>query len=114
MSQSLPFDDFKWVDDETLIETFNVHNVSDDANTGYILEVDLEYPTNLHELHSDLPYCIEQKVPPNSHSKIPKLMATLYNKNKYVIHYRNVKQALVAGLILKKYIVSCNLNKKHG
>jgi len=45
MCQPLPFADFRWVDD---ISNFNVMNVALDSPTGYILEVDLEYPQHLH------------------------------------------------------------------
>ncbi|CAB0037289.1 unnamed protein product, partial [Trichogramma brassicae] len=34
-----------------------------DPNTGYILEVDLEYPKKLHDTHKDLPFCPEHRAP---------------------------------------------------
>ena len=50
MSQYLPFGSFEWVN-----EPFDVCDIHDDATTGYILEVDLGYPKQLHETHKDLP-----------------------------------------------------------
>ena len=55
MSQKLPIRVFKWVDpmiDEVL-------TTPDDSDHGYILEVDLEYPSELHDLHNDYPLCPE-------------------------------------------------------
>jgi len=49
MCQSLPFADIRWVDDTS---NFNVMDIALDSPTGYILEVDLEYP-HLH----DVPFC---------------------------------------------------------
>ena len=97
MQKPLPYGGFKWLED---VENFNVQMIDDNSNKGYILEVDLAYPENLHHLHSDLPFCPEHKKPPGS--KCKKLLTTLHNKEKYVIHYTYLKHALQNGLQLKK------------
>ncbi|XP_066157649.1 uncharacterized protein [Euwallacea fornicatus] len=97
MCQYLPYDNFEWIEDFT---NFNIWEISDTSELGYILEVDLEYPSDIHDLHKDLPFCPEHKAPPDS--KLPKLLTTLSSKIKYVIHYRNLKQALENGLKLVK------------
>ncbi|KAJ8972052.1 hypothetical protein NQ317_001522 [Molorchus minor] len=96
MLQYLPYGGFEFVD----CENFDILSVPDDSPFGYILEVDLNYPNNLHDLHRDLPLCPEHRTPPNS--KLSKLMTTLYDKKRYIIHYSNLKQCLNAGLRLKK------------
>lgn len=97
MSPPMPYAHFKWVDDPNRID---VTKVSDDAETGYILEVDLEYPQHLHDIHSDLPLAPQRQAPPGG--KQEKLLATLYNKDKYILHYQNLKQYLSLGMKLKK------------
>lgn len=67
-------------------------------DTGYILEVDLEYPKELHDKHNYLPLCPE-KVKVN---KTKKLCATLNDKKHYVIHYQALKKYLEYGMKLKK------------
>ena len=52
MIQPLPVGDFKWLSVKE-IESLDVMTIEDDVETGYILEVDLEYPKELHDLHSD-------------------------------------------------------------
>ena len=70
----------------------------EDSDKGYILEVDVEYPKNLHDLHSDIPFLPERiKI-----NKCGKLVCNLCDKNNYVVHIRLLKQALDHGLILKK------------
>jgi hypothetical protein len=73
--------------------------IPNDSPKGYILEVDLSYPNELHDLHSDLPLAPENKI---GNEKLPKLMTTLYDKQKYVIHYTTLKQCLQKGLKLEK------------
>ena len=74
-----------------------IKNYDEDSDKGYILEVDVEYPQNLHDLHSDLPFLPERmKI-----NKCSKLVCNLYDKNNYVVHIRSLKQALNHGLILK-------------
>jgi hypothetical protein len=57
----LPLKDFKWLDEDEMEELANsVEEVSATADEGYILEVDLHYPPELHKLHgkqSCLPFC---------------------------------------------------------
>ena len=58
-----------------------------------LLEVDINYPKHLHELHSDLPF-----LP----AKQNKLLTTFEDKKKYVVHISALKQALNDGLELEK------------
>ena len=57
MCKKLPYDDFKWYYGR--IDEKRVMKYSDDDNTGYILEVDLDYPTELHDSHKDYPLAPE-------------------------------------------------------
>lgn len=99
MSQPLPYKNFQWLSTDE-ISHFKLDGITNASKEGFILEVDLEYPDYLHNNHSDLPFCISAEIPPNG--KNTKLLATVYNKKKYVIHYINLQQALHAGLILTK------------
>ena len=75
-----------------------IKNYDEDSDKGYILEVDVKYPKNLHGLHEDLPFLPERmKI-----GKGKKLACNLYDKKNYVVHIRSLKQALNHGLILKK------------
>ena len=69
-----------------------------DSDKGYIFDVDIEYPRELHDLYSDLPFLPERM----EVKKGNKLACNLYSKNNYAIHIRSLKQALNHGLILKK------------
>ena len=59
MSEYLPYGGFKWleVNNET---TKKVLNARDDSLQGYLLEVDLEMPKELHDEHNDLPMAPEK------------------------------------------------------
>lgn len=101
MREYLPQKDFVWLTAEEVIN-FDVMQVSNTSDIGYVLEVDLTYPDYLHEFHNDFPFCPELMVPPNSKFKNPKLIPNLNNKHKYIIHYKNLKQCLDAGLVLTR------------
>ena len=73
----------------------NYNEVSDE---GHLLEVDVQYPEKLHELHSDLSFLPKRmKIEKNK-----KLVANLHDKTEYVFHIRNLKKALNHGIVLKK------------
>ena len=57
--QDLPHSDFKWLSNKE-ISKFNLDSISENSQIGYILECDLEYPKELHDLHNDYPLCPEK------------------------------------------------------
>ena len=117
MSQYLPTGGFKWLT-EKQINKINLAKYNEDSNKGLILEVDLEYPKELHDLHNDYPLGPEKiKVTDNmlsgyckkiqnkfkiSTGPVHKLIPTLCDKEKYVLHYRNLQLYLDLGLKIKK------------
>ena len=117
MSQYLPISAFTWVKNINKIEQ-KLMRIKSNSLTGYILEVDLEYPKELNDIHDDYPlapetiniqkewlskYCLKIA---NEHNittgTVKKLVSNLMNKNNYVIHYRNLQQYLELGMKLKK------------
>ena len=75
MSQPLPTGGFKWVTPDEIAEQ---------SDKGYLLEVDVKYPKELHNLHNDLPFMCEKM----EINKVEKLAPNLYDKKNYVIHVR--------------------------
>ena len=127
MSQSLPVGKFVWKKPESFT-TEKINRLKDDSEEGYFLEVDLEYPNELHDLHNNYPVAPENMLIPKEwlsyhskdlldnfkmkHGKVPKLMCTLHNKEKYVVHYRTLKLYLQLGLRLKKVHRVLKFNQK--
>ena len=99
MSGKLPTHGFKWLTSGEMENLYKNQVVQVFEKTPCILEVDLEYPENLHDLHNDYPFCPERVKCKNN---VEKLIPNLRHKNKYVIHYRNLIQCLKAGMKLKK------------
>lgn len=96
MSQYMPYGGFKWVE-----PTLNgLNDLDDTSSIGRVYEVDITYPQNLHDIHNDLPFLPQNSIPRGS--KVKKLMATFEEKNNYIIHYRNLQQAIKNGLIVEK------------
>lgn len=59
MTEYLPYGGYRWLDADE-IYNFSVEEISIDSKKGYILEVDLDYPKELHDLHSDYPLAPEK------------------------------------------------------
>ena len=98
MSEPLPVDGFNRFKDLSKIDEDFMRNYDENSGKGYILEVDVIYPKNLHYLHSDLPFLPKRmKI-----DKCNKLVCNLYDKKNYVVHTKSLKQALSHGLTLKK------------
>ena len=71
---------------------------SNERKYGYLLEVDVSYPKELHDLHNDIPFmCAKMKV-----NGVEKLIPNLYDKRKYIVHIRALKQVMDHGLVLEK------------
>ena len=108
MSQKLPMNGFKWVSDILGIDKKFVKSCNKKCSKGYILEVDVDYPSKLHKLHSDMPFLPERmKI-----DKTKKLVCNLHDKKKYVVHISILKQALDHGLKLKKVHRVIEFNQK--
>lgn len=111
MSQRLPIGNYEWLDSKEIDEKFNtseykknvsaIKNLSDDSDIGYIFEVDLHYPKELHDKHDDFPFCPEKRGIPGITTN-NKLLLTFFDKHKYVVHYRMLKLSLKHDIVLKK------------
>ena len=94
MSQPLPTGGFKWVN----VDPGGVKGLSAREDQGYLMEVDVSYPRELHDNHNDLPFMYNRmKI-----SGVEKLVTDVYYKRKYVIHIRVLQQVLDHGLVLEK------------
>ena len=87
VSKPLPIHGFEWM---------NYRELKTSEKHSCILEVDLEYPKSLQDLHNDYPLAPEQI----EINKINKLIPILGDKKKYILHYENLKQYLSLGLEL--------------
>ena len=96
MSMKLPTHGFKKLTGGEMEKIYeNRHNLN---KMPCILEVDLEYPENLHDRHNDYPLCPEKV---NCKNGVEKLIPNLRDKTKYVLHYKNLIQCLDMGLKIK-------------
>lgn len=120
MSQMLPFGGFEWVPKSELAKLKDdIDILSPGGNTGYVMEVDLEYPAELHEVHNDYPLaperlCIRREYLGPTQLAIlqsynqaqamesEKLVPNLMRKSKYVVHFRNLQLYIKHGLVLTK------------
>ena len=116
MCEPLPVGNFKMYDDlkerlsegkakikEKIIE--RLENWKSGSKQGYIIEVDLEYPKELHDLHNSYPLAPEKikvGIVSSSSRAIAKLIPTLYDKKNYICHIKNLQLYVDLGLKIKK------------
>ena len=123
MSQPLPYSGFKW-------KTRNKEGKIDrrEKGKGWILEVDLEYPKELHKSHNDYALAPEklhaskkkewrseyqtELLENNSMINMEKHVPNLMDKKKYVVHYRNLQLYLSLGMKLKRIHRILEFNEK--
>ena len=98
MTEKLPVRGFRWMADISKMDEDFVRSYDKNDNKGYILEVDVDYPNELQNLHNDLPFLPERMVINNT----KKLVCNLQDKKNYVVHINVLKQALDHGLKLRK------------
>jgi hypothetical protein len=121
MLQYLPTGGFSWVKEtdqlQDLKQKLEHGLIADDSKVGYILKVKLKYPENLHSSHTDYPLaaekikvkrewlsdkhrelikCSGQRYTPNE-----KLIPNLFDKDEYVVHYRNLQYYISKGMVLE-------------
>ena len=112
-SSYLPYGGLNWLKN---VDGFDVNSISEKSLIDYILEVDLEYPDELHVLHNDYPLAPEKLAIPydmlSDYCKkiadeyeikvgdVKKLIPNLGNKTNYVLHYRNLQLYLSLGMKL--------------
>ncbi len=118
MSQYLPTGNFNFLTEQQ-IENFDISTLEPTDETGYFLEVDLEYPMELHDTHNDYPLAPEsvkvvkdmlspyalnlyEKLYTGSFAGCEKLIPNLRNKERYVVHYVNLQQYIKLGLKVTK------------
>ena len=107
MVSPLPYGNFQWVENLSDLKTFILNypykpfvdeksgiNFEYDDPAGYILEVTVKYPKNLQNAHRDLPLL------PYHDKELKKLITSVLDKEKYVVHYITLIQALDLGLEL--------------
>jgi hypothetical protein len=92
----MPYGGFKWA--ESTLDGLNM--LTSTSSIGRLYEVDISYPQHLHDEHNDLPFLPNNTMPVGS--KVRKLMATFEKKERYVVYYRNLQQAIKNGLIVEK------------
>jgi hypothetical protein len=113
MQQPLPTGGFRWMDSsefDAFIE--RLPTIPVDNPEGFVLEVDLEYPPELHDLHNDYPlapdrlrvtadmlsdYC-RSFFANKPYMPDEKLIPNLMDKKKYVVHYRNLQLYMSLGM----------------
>ena len=125
MCKKLPLNGCKWANVKDFDSDF-IKNYDDNSDKGYLLEVDVEYPKELHSTHRDMPFLPEKRHKlhkefkhkvtneiEKAHRKVyktfnithepeNKLIATIQDKNEFAVNISSLKLALKHGLRLKK------------
>ena len=118
LTQPLPISNFEWITDEKILNALDLKNIGGNGR-GYFFEVDLQYPTKLHDKHNLYPLAPEKiKIKKKMLSPyllnllsennvkytegIEKLVPNLNDKCNYVVHYKTLQLYIELGLVVKK------------
>ena len=112
-----------------VIDKLDIMTIDKKCDVGYILEVDLKYPDELHDLHNDYPLAPEKLAVTNDMlskycketadkydikvSDVKKLIPNSGNKTKYVVHYKDLQLYLFLGIKLTKIHRVLKFKKAH-
>ena len=96
MSQKLSIYGFEWVSELSEFNKDFIKNCDENGDVGYFLKVDMEYPKKLFDSYKDLPFLPERK----KIGKVEKLVCSIEDTEKYIIHVNALKQVLNHGLKL--------------
>ena len=115
--EKLPYENFDWLDEKE-IAALDIESYDADGDEGMILEVDLDYPAELHDKHADFPLAPEhlvikrdmlspaarQFMTNNNHqfTEQTRLAPNLRNKTNYIVHVKNLQLYLELGMKLQK------------
>ena len=113
MSQTLHICVFRFLQPDEIEVLGEVGELSDDAEDGYLFEVDLSYPHHLHDAHDDYPLAPSLEIDrgmysPAQQAVFPqtapqwKLTPNVRDKSRYLVHYRNLKIYLQLGLVVTR------------
>jgi hypothetical protein len=122
MMMALPHSDFRWMNQEEVDNFVPLRDIDLTGDRGFILEVDLEYPEELHEAHQSFPLAPEKfvitehdlspysrecydaiyRTSPDQYYTQEKLTASFHNRTRYLLHGFNLYFYLQSGLKLKK------------
>ena len=90
MCKKLPVSNFKRIDDLSIFAEGLIKDYDENSDKGYIFELDVDYPKNLHKEHNDLPFLPERMEINNC----TKLVCSVHDKENYSIHTLALTQTL--------------------
>ncbi|KAK3910146.1 Peptide methionine sulfoxide reductase MsrA 2, partial [Frankliniella fusca] len=105
MTRALPVGGFRYLT-KSEIQELDIMNINDNDDTGYLFEVDLIYPSDIHDWHNDFPLAPEHKMielydlPKRASTK--KLIPNLYDKERYCVYGSTLKLYLSLGIELEE------------
>ncbi|CAI6374232.1 unnamed protein product [Macrosiphum euphorbiae] len=100
MCKYMPISDFTWYPGNPEVALAQLEWMGETDDVGRIYEVDISYPQHLHDAHNDMPFLPHASIPHGS--SVRKLMVTFLRKERYVVHYMNLKQAMAHGVVVEK------------
>ena len=112
MSQKLPVDGFKWINDLSQFNAGFIKKYDKNSDIGYFLEVDVEYLKKLFNLYKDLPFLSKRE----KSNKCKKLICNIEDKKKIFCSYKSFKTSTNQGLKLRKIhrVIQFNWNFPNG